>query len=89
MPDDPRHASDEELSKGYVPHSQHQYIAHLRKNLPDVDRDLPIVTYCGSGHRASIAASILQQNGFTNVTDVPGYWMVWQMAKLPVEKPVS
>ena len=81
--------SDEERSQGYVLHSQHQYVAHLRENLPDVDRDRPIVTYCGSGYRASIAASILQQHGFTNVTNVPGSWTAWQAAKLPVEKPVS
>ena len=81
--------SDEERSKGYVPHSQHQYVAHLRENLPNVDRDQPIVTYCGSGYRASIAASILQQHGFTNVTNVPGSWTAWQAAKLPVEKPAS
>ncbi len=81
--------SDEERSKGYVPHSQHQYVAHLRENLPNADRNRPIVTYCGSGYRASIAASILQQHGFTNVTNVPGSWTAWQAAKLPVEKPAS
>ena len=81
--------SNEERSKGYVPHSQHRYVAHLRENLTGLDPARPIVTYCGSGYRASIAASILQQHGFTNVTNVPGSWTAWQAAKLPVEKPVS
>ena len=78
--------SPEERKSGYVPNSQHQYIAHLREHLPSVDTTKPIVTYCGSGFRASIAASILLQNGFKNVINVPGSWTAWQAAKLPVEK---
>ncbi len=79
--------SPEERAGGYVPSSQHQYIAHLREHLPPADPEKPIVTYCGSGFRASIAASILQQHGFKNVINVPGSWTAWQTAKLPVEKP--
>ncbi len=46
-----------------------------------------IVTYCGSGYRASIAASLLKQNGFEKVVNVPGSWNAWTEADLPVEKP--
>lgn len=81
--------SEEEQSEGYVPHSQHRYVAHLRENLTGLDPARPIVVYCGSGYRASIAASILQQHGFSSVTNVPGSRTAWQAAKLPVEKPAA
>lgn len=77
--------SEQERKAGFVPHSIHQYVAHLAEKLPDVDRSKRIVVYCGSGFRASIAASILQQHGFADVVNVPGSWMAWQAAKLPVE----
>ncbi|WP_020605452.1 MBL fold metallo-hydrolase [Spirosoma spitsbergense] len=79
--------SEEERSAGYIPNSQHLYVAHLRDHLSELDPSLPLVVYCGSGFRASIAASILQQNGFSDVSNVPGSWTAWQEADLPVEKP--
>ncbi|MCX6216785.1 MBL fold metallo-hydrolase [Spirosoma sp.] len=78
--------SEQERQKGYVPHSQHRFVAHLRDNLAGLEPFQPVATYCGTGFRASIAASILQQNGFTNVINVPGFWTAWQVANLPIEK---
>ena len=33
--------SEQERKAGFVPNSIHQYVAHLRENLPDVDQDKP------------------------------------------------
>jgi hydroxyacylglutathione hydrolase len=77
--------SDEEFAKGFVPGAQHIYAPHLAERLGDLDRSKTIATYCGSGYRASIAASLLQKYGFQKVVNVPGSWAAWQAARLPVE----
>ncbi len=38
---------------------------------------------CGSGYRASIAASFLQRSGLDNVSNVVGGISAWKAAKLP------
>ena len=45
----------------------------------------PIAAYCDSGYRASIATSILKQEGFTDVSNVPGSWQAWKKAGLPID----
>ena len=51
----------------------------------ELDRNKPTAVYCGSGYRASIATSILKQQGFNELWNVPGSWEAWKKAKLPVE----
>jgi hydroxyacylglutathione hydrolase len=78
---------DDEYKHGKVPGAKHIYVPHLTEHLGELDRSKAIVTYCGSGYRASIAASILQKNGFQNVINVPGSWLAWKAAELPIEQP--
>lgn len=78
--------SDGEWKKGRVPGAEHIYVAHLAENIDRLDRSKPVATYCGSGYRASIAASILKGAGFEKVINIPGSWNVWTKAGLPVEK---
>lgn len=75
---------DDEFQHGYVPSAKHIYVPHLEEHLDQLDKTKAIATYCGSGYRASIAASILQKHGFENVINVPGSWNAWKAAKLPV-----
>jgi hydroxyacylglutathione hydrolase len=44
-----------------------------------------VATYCASGYRASLAASLLQRAGFEDVRNVPGSWKAWTSAGYPVE----
>ncbi len=81
--------SDGEWKGGHVPNAEHIYVAHLEENLGKLDESKTTATYCGSGYRASIAASILKQNGFEKVINIPGSWNAWTKAKLPVEKPAE
>jgi rhodanese-related sulfurtransferase len=41
------------------------------------DKDAPIVTYCGSGHRSTIAMTILWSYGYTNVQSLKGGFADW------------
>lgn len=78
--------SPNEVAKGKVPGAKHIFVPHLTDRLDELDTDKTIATYCGSGYRASIAASILKQAGFRAVANVPGSWLAWKAAGLPVEK---
>ena len=58
----------------------------LSKSLENAPRDEPIALYCKSGTRASIAASILQAQGFTDVVIAPGGIDAWEASGNPVER---
>ncbi|MDF1738584.1 MAG: rhodanese-like domain-containing protein, partial [Verrucomicrobiales bacterium] len=55
----------------------------------DLKKSAPIVTYCASGYRASIAASLLKQEGFEDVRTLPGSWKAWKSQGFPVENEES
>lgn len=76
---------DDEVRKGRVPGAQHHFVAHLAEHVDELDRSRIIATYCGTGYRAAIAASVLKQHGFERVVNVPGSWTAWKAAGLPVE----
>ncbi len=57
----------------------------IEERIGELDRNRQVVTYCATGYRASIAASLLQQHGFERVANVPGSWTAWRAADLPVE----
>ena len=46
--------------------------------------DRPVVVYCASGYRSSIAASVLRGAGFPDVSDLLGGFGGWESAELPV-----
>ncbi|NWF53734.1 MAG: MBL fold metallo-hydrolase [Syntrophaceae bacterium] len=54
----------------------------LRKRHGEVPKDRPVYVICNSGHRSSLACSILQQKGFKNVTNVAGGMMGFSAAGL-------
>src|SRR2546421_10060034 len=74
-----------EWKKGHVPGAHHIFVAELGNRVGELDRNKPAAVYCGSGYRASIATSILKQQGFNELWNVPGSWEAWKKAKLPVE----
>jgi rhodanese-related sulfurtransferase len=45
----------------------------------------PIVVYCKSGGRSSLAAYTLKQMGYTNVISMAGGWMDWEAAGYPID----
>jgi hydroxyacylglutathione hydrolase len=58
---------------------------HLMERFDEVPKDRPLVVYCAGGYRSSIAASLLEQRGFRNVSEIAGGLAAWETAKLPVE----
>jgi rhodanese-related sulfurtransferase len=55
-----------------------------QKDMWPADLDAPIVTYCGSGHRSTIAMTILWANGYTDVMSLKGGFGGWAEAGYPV-----
>jgi len=49
------------------------------------DRSTPIITTCGGGGQASLAAKTLKDMGFTNVAIMDGGTRGWKEAGLPTE----
>ena len=56
----------------------------LQENLKTLPRDRSLLVYCAGGYRSSIAASILQRDGFASVGEIAGGLAAWESAKLPV-----
>lgn len=80
--------SDQEYLNGAIPGARHIYLPHLEEQVDaKLDPNQAVATYCGSGYRASIAASLLQKHGFATVINIPGSWSAWKSADLPVEEP--
>ena len=53
------------------------------------DKNAEIVVYCGSGHRSTMAMTILLTEGYTNVTSLKGGFTGWVEAGLPVAEYVA
>jgi len=58
-----------------------EFIAN--RDLWPTDLDTPITVYCGSGHRSTIAASMLWNYGYTDVTSLSGGFGGWVSAGYP------
>ncbi|MFE8070470.1 rhodanese-like domain-containing protein [Marinobacteraceae bacterium S3BR75-40.1] len=64
--------SIEEFEAGHLRDATHLYLGHLPDQLKELPRERPIVTFCGSGKRASVAASLLLRHGFRQVENCLG-----------------
>lgn len=78
--------TEREWKNGRIPHARHIVVPKLRERAGEIDKTKPTAVYCATGYRASLAASILEREGFANVMNVPGSWHAWREAGFPVEK---
>lgn len=73
--------SPSEFEKGHIAGATHLHVADIRDGVPDdlaLDPAAPVAVYCGSGYRASIAASLLKRGRFEEVYNVPGSLHAWK-----------
>jgi len=61
-----------EVEIAHVSGSQHIRLQELTSRFVELDKDLPIAIYCAGGYRSMIAASFLQKEGFSNITNIQG-----------------
>jgi rhodanese-related sulfurtransferase len=57
---------------------------HLTERLQELPKDRPLLVHCAGGYRSSIAASLLQQQGY-EVSELAGGIAAWETANLPIE----
>ncbi len=84
-----------EFESGHIANAAHVFVGHLdsaltaNSHLP-FTKDQALVVTCSVGNRASLAVSLLQRQGFRNVSNMLGGMKAWKNLDLPVEKePVS
>ena len=78
---------EEVEENGYIDHPNLVFVpleqfVELKGDWPE-DLDAPIVTYCGSGHRSTIAMSILWSYGYTDVRSLRGGFGGWASGGFP------
>lgn len=65
--------SVEEYATGHATNAQNFDVEKLKAGtMPNIPKDATIYVYCRSGNRSKEAVTILNANGFTNVTDLGG-----------------
>jgi hydroxyacylglutathione hydrolase len=76
--------SKSEWEKGHIPNAQYIMLADLRSSLAALPANRPLTTVCGSGYRSSIAASLLAQHGFSQVSSMAGGIAAWNRQNIPL-----
>jgi glyoxylase-like metal-dependent hydrolase (beta-lactamase superfamily II)/rhodanese-related sulfurtransferase len=80
-----------EYGNGHVPRALNAPLAVLDGTIGKLplQKDKPTAVICAGGYRSSAAASLMQQQGFTNLINVSGGTGAWINAGYPVETPTA
>ena len=70
-----------EAAAGMIPGAVNIPVGQLPDRLGELDARRPTVVYCAGGYRSSVAASLLRQRGFGDVSDVLGGFNAWDDAR--------
>ena len=69
-----------ETAAGTIPNAITIPVGQLPTGLGELDVTKPTVVYCAGGYRSSVAASLLRQRGFADVSDILGGYGAWEAA---------
>ena len=78
-------AQSERAAKS-IERSVHIPLQRLVEDTRYLAKETPLLVHCAGGYRSSSAASLLQREGFTNVTELAGGLAAWEASGLPVVK---
>ena len=71
-----------EREQKYIEGSLSIPLNHIVERVQELARNRPLLVYCAGGYRSSIAASLLQREGFDRVSEIAGGMAAWEAAKL-------
>ena len=74
-----------EWKDGHLKDARWSTLDQLQKHVNELERERPTVVMCKSGYRSSIACSVLERAGLTNITNLIGGFDGWRAMGLPVE----
>jgi hydroxyacylglutathione hydrolase len=75
--------SEKEWAGGHIEGATHIPLGELKDRMGELSADGEIITMCGSGYRSSLAASLLQANGFSRVASMNGGMTAWNRRAHP------
>jgi rhodanese-related sulfurtransferase len=72
--------SEQEFRREHIPNAIHIPHEQLPERLAELgdDPEMPVVVYCESGRRSSIAGQTLLEAGWTNVSHLAGDMRAWR-----------
>jgi hydroxyacylglutathione hydrolase len=70
-----------EWQAGHIASARHLPLNELAPRAAEFDRQSPITAICAGGYRSSIATSLLEQQGFSRITNVVGGMTAWNNAR--------
>jgi glyoxylase-like metal-dependent hydrolase (beta-lactamase superfamily II)/rhodanese-related sulfurtransferase len=76
-----------EVEKKQIHGSVNIPLNHLVERAREVPRDRPVLVYCAGGYRSSIASSLLQRSGVSDVSEIAGGLTAWESSGLPAPAP--
>jgi rhodanese-related sulfurtransferase len=76
--------TEKEWEAGHIQGSLNIPLNRLEASLDQVPTDTPVAVHCQGGYRSSIATSLLQAHGRTNLMDLVGGYQAWVTSHLPV-----
>lgn len=76
--------SDSEWDSGHIEKALHITIDDIINKKHKLNKDQSYAVTCRTGYRASIAASVLKQQGFTKIANVFGGMEAWENEQFPI-----
>lgn len=77
---------EDEWEEARIEGARHIHVGSLREREKELPRGGKLLLHCASGSRSTLGASILENLGFEDVTNLQGGMEAWQEAGLPVER---
>jgi hydroxyacylglutathione hydrolase len=76
--------SDKEWASGHIEGAIHIPLGELKDRIAELSEEVALIAVCGSGYRSSLAASLLQVGGLTEVSSMDGGMGAWSRQNFPV-----
>ncbi len=74
--------SDNEWLAGHIEGAVHISLGELQNRTGELSKQTSIIAVCGSGYRSSIASSLLEAQGFADVSSMDGGMTAWNQLRL-------
>ncbi|MDT4968958.1 MAG: hypothetical protein QOJ64_3695 [Acidobacteriota bacterium] len=78
---------DDEWRAGHAAGAEHLGKGIIERDIEQLvpDKGAELILYCGGGYRSALAADVLQQMGYCDVSSMAGGWKAWKESGAAVE----